>query len=109
MSAQAASSLKKSPAPVIFGAELRAGVVGKLPLFGKGNYAYLSTPLIFTASSRRHAGQPHGVGAPAYLWFYRPEALLEASILKVSCYMFKDHETQMLLTAEEWFCCLLGN
>jgi hypothetical protein len=37
MSAQAASSLKKSPTPIIFSAELHAGVVGKLPLFGKGS------------------------------------------------------------------------
>ncbi len=49
------------------------------------------------------------VRIPAYSWFYRPEALLEASILEVSHYMFRDRETQTLLTAEERFCCLATN
>jgi hypothetical protein len=64
MSAQAASSFKKSPVPVIFGAELCAGAVGKLPhCLAKVVMPTTlqlsmapSTPLIFVASSRSHVG-----------------------------------------------------
>jgi hypothetical protein len=70
MSAQAASSLKKSPAPVAFGAELRAGAVGELPLFSKGSYAYDSS-VIDGASYSTHLhgqfAQPRG----AHAWGWR--------------------------------------
>ncbi len=70
MSAQAAHSLKKSPVPVAYGTKLHAGAVGKLPLLGKGSYAYNPSVIhetIYSTHICSQFTQPHGTHGSALL------------------------------------------